>query len=444
MLKYTGKFGTQLLLLAVVLGICLPAWAGGYQITELKADYDARTRMVAVSGTSDAESGNKITLKITHESGRIVYLNEVLLDARGEFSVSVVLKESAPYGSYLVECKGNAIAEKASAVFVHYPPSHEKEITAFRIKGVKGQIAGQQINLTLPAQTQVKSLIPLYEVSDRARVLVDGMVQENGITAQDFTAPVTYTVVAEDGSTAEYTVRVRTASSSGGAGSSGSRGSRPGGTGGVLISGSQELRPELLPDPVEDPGAQPETGVPEASMFADVPQSHWAYSYIQRLKVLKVLEGTGGNRFEPESEVTTAEFAKMMITAAGIPLSERRETFLDVDEDDWFAAYAAAALERGLVEDTGYFYPEEPLKREKMAFMLYRAIQVKGITLSQDQDYSYADADQISPDRAEAVRVLSSSGVLCGDENGAFRPKAPLTRAEAAKVTQFLIGGNGQ
>ncbi|HRS66675.1 MAG TPA: hypothetical protein P5519_12405, partial [Spirochaetia bacterium] len=63
----------------------------------------------------------------------------------------------------------------------------------------------------LPAGTNVTSLVATFTVSDKATVTVNGVTQTSGVTANDFSTPKTYTVTAEDGSTATYTVEVTVA-----------------------------------------------------------------------------------------------------------------------------------------------------------------------------------------------------------------------------------------
>ena len=85
--------------------------------------------------------------------------------------------------------------------------SAAKAITAFRIDGVNGVIdeAGHTIAVTLPYGTDVTSLTPTVTVSANATVSpLSG-------AAQNFTAPVTYTVTAGNGSTQEYSVTVTAA-----------------------------------------------------------------------------------------------------------------------------------------------------------------------------------------------------------------------------------------
>lgn len=86
--------------------------------------------------------------------------------------------------------------------------SSEKEITEFSIgslaanaKGIVDQKA-KTVTFKVPAGTDVKALVPMVMVSKYATV-----VPASGVS-QDFTAPVTYTVTAEDGSKQTFTVTV--------------------------------------------------------------------------------------------------------------------------------------------------------------------------------------------------------------------------------------------
>lgn len=84
--------------------------------------------------------------------------------------------------------------------------SDAKQLTTFNfaVPAVSGVVNEQtkQINIEVPAGTDVKSLTPTIIVSDKATV-----TPASG-TQVDFTNPVVYTVKAEDGSTAAYVVTV--------------------------------------------------------------------------------------------------------------------------------------------------------------------------------------------------------------------------------------------
>jgi trimeric autotransporter adhesin len=97
-----------------------------------------------------------------------------------------------------------------------------KNITAFSFRSVDnpgltadviGVINGTTITLTVPYGTDVTGLKAMFSTSGRS-VLVEGVTQVSGTTANDFTYPVVYRVTADDGSTLDYTVTVNISPSS--------------------------------------------------------------------------------------------------------------------------------------------------------------------------------------------------------------------------------------
>ncbi|MDH4189856.1 MAG: DUF5018 domain-containing protein [Betaproteobacteria bacterium] len=85
------------------------------------------------------------------------------------------------------------------------------------------------IAVTVPSGTSLTALIATFTVSSGATVTVNGTTQVSGQTINNFTNPVVYTVRAQDGSTASYTVTVTVTSSGGGTGGGGTGG------GGTLV-----------------------------------------------------------------------------------------------------------------------------------------------------------------------------------------------------------------
>jgi hypothetical protein len=75
---------------------------------------------------------------------------------------------------------------------------------------VTATINGNAIAATVPFGTNVTALVATF-VTTGASVAVGGTAQVSGITANDFTAPVAYTVTAADGTTAVFTVTVTVA-----------------------------------------------------------------------------------------------------------------------------------------------------------------------------------------------------------------------------------------
>lgn len=86
------------------------------------------------------------------------------------------------------------------------PGDDAKEITRFTVNGVDGTITGTSIALQLPSGTALTNLVPTIVHTGAAVTPASGV-------PKDFSNPVTYTVIAVDGSTQAYTVTITTSGS---------------------------------------------------------------------------------------------------------------------------------------------------------------------------------------------------------------------------------------
>ena len=115
------------------------------------------------------------------------------------------------YYAYAVDSSGN-ISVKGINTLTIYIQSSEKEITAFRFAGLNpeivGAIAQNNILLAVAMGTDITALVATFVHSANSVVTVNDVVQVSGVTANDFTFPVTYKVTAENASFTEYTVTV--------------------------------------------------------------------------------------------------------------------------------------------------------------------------------------------------------------------------------------------
>ena len=104
---------------------------------------------------------------------------------------------------YTVTAMNGTTAQYMVEAVVH-DVDNEKSILSFVIDGVEGEIneIAKTVSLTMPEDTDVTGLVPTIEVSEGATV------SPASGEAQDFTNPVEYTVTAQNGTTAVYTVTV--------------------------------------------------------------------------------------------------------------------------------------------------------------------------------------------------------------------------------------------
>ena len=110
--------------------------------------------------------------------------------------------------------------------------STETDITAYSMseqsKAATINATNHTVAITVANGTDVTALVATFTLSDFATAKVSETPQVSGITANDFTNPVTYTVTGEDGTTTQdwvVTVTVASASSGGGGGGVGGGGS---------------------------------------------------------------------------------------------------------------------------------------------------------------------------------------------------------------------------
>jgi hypothetical protein len=88
--------------------------------------------------------------------------------------------------------------------------SNEAKITSFTVANVKGTIdeIKKEAMAVLPVFSDITALPSTFQVSTGATLLQGTVTQQNGITTNNFTNPVTFTVQAEDGTKVNYNVIV--------------------------------------------------------------------------------------------------------------------------------------------------------------------------------------------------------------------------------------------
>jgi len=121
--------------------------------------------------------------------------------------------------------------------------------------------------------------------------------------------------------------------------------------------------------------------------FADVPPTHWAFKYVQRIRERGIAQGYAGtNLYGPEDNVTREQMAKMLIMALvsrgkiSEPPSDYCESgspFTDVDSGGWSCRYIKKLKELRITQgcnppDNNRYCPQNPVTRAQMAAFIYR------------------------------------------------------------------------
>lgn len=181
--------------------------------------------------------------------------------------------------------------------------------------------------------------------------------------------------------------------------------------------------------------------VTASKSFSDL-NGHWSRSDVELLASKLLVKGVSASKFEPDRQITRAEFAALMVRALGLNLAQNQTSFTDVNSSAWYAASVESAYQAGLIRGTGanQFKPNAPVTRQEMAAMLGSAMNLLG-----RQAPSGGSGIEIFKDRGTVASWATSSvdaavraGLLQGS-GGLFRPGAASTRAEASVVLKRLL-----
>ncbi|MDN5362921.1 MAG: hypothetical protein PWP70_1968, partial [Moorella sp. (in: firmicutes)] len=171
--------------------------------------------------------------------------------------------------------------------------------------------------------------------------------------------------------------------------------------------------------------------------FADL-AGHWAARDVQVMAARHIAAGVGEGRFEPDRQITRAEFTSLLQRVLGLPAAGATAGFSDVPADAWYAPSVAAAVRAGLVH--GYedktFKPDNPVTRAEMAAMLGNALALKGLAAKLEPGrvaavlQPYKDQAAVPSWARPALAGAVTAGIIGGREDG-LAPLERATRAEA-------------
>lgn len=164
--------------------------------------------------------------------------------------------------------------------------------------------------------------------------------------------------------------------------------------------------------------------------FADT-ESHWAQDSILAVEQKGWMKGTSSTEFSPDTPLTRAQAAVILVRALGFENGDSGFTFTDISSH-WAKEEIEIAARHGIVQGKGggIFSPDESITREQMTVMLDRVLKSKApVTI----DNPYKD---IWPDDWAYIPVLSMTqqGVLTGYPDGNFHPEDDITRAQMATL----------
>lgn len=210
---------------------------------------------------------------------------------------------------------------------------------------------------------------------------------------------------------------------------------------GAPLAAQLDTTAKTLTIPLTKAGQVRITAVKKAALlFSDVPDTHWAYTYIATLTEKGIIKGMTETVFAPEQKVTRAQFLTLLMRMSGEKSVVYQGTFSDVSSDDWFSGAVAWGIKAGVTKGISQttFAPDAEITREDMAVMLLRFTSYMKYSLPTYDAAAFTDRDTISQYATESVRILQQAGLLSGKGENKFLPQDFATRAEACKLIAML------
>ncbi|WP_168928980.1 Ig-like domain-containing protein [Paenibacillus dokdonensis] len=184
-------------------------------------------------------------------------------------------------------------------------------------------------------------------------------------------------------------------------------------------------------------------GLTNYKYFTDV-GNHWAKDAINVLSSKLIIDARQGNSFEPNKNITRAEFAEFVARALGLQGDlKTAERFFDVTNSPK-SAFIGAAAKAGIVAGNtdGSFKPNSPITREQMAIMMVRAMNYAGYNSTLNfspSSYLQVFKDSKSIQSPESAARMLKEGIIQGVTPTTFQPKGNATRAQAAVMLERLL-----
>ncbi|MCL2827301.1 MAG: S-layer homology domain-containing protein [Oscillospiraceae bacterium] len=194
--------------------------------------------------------------------------------------------------------------------------------------------------------------------------------------------------------------------------------------------------------------------------FADLDDRHWVTPFLQILDRLEldVFQGVpqnGGFHFQPNRNLTRAEFAAILVRAFDLHDETAQNPFEDVPDGAWYAPYVASATAFGMVHGINLagtlFSPDADVTHQEAFVMFARVCKSLPFFDEPEKDAQeilskFQDAEDLAPWAVEDVAFLVYHGFITGTAYGSdpnfpedetivmLYPLPHITRAETAAL----------
>lgn len=157
--------------------------------------------------------------------------------------------------------------------------------------------------------------------------------------------------------------------------------------------------------------------------FADVKETAWYYDAVRFVVQNGIMNGTGDQKFDPESTTTRAMVWTMLARLSGEDTN---------GGTTWYEKGRVWAMENGISDGTN---ADGDIAREQLVVMLWRLSgSPKPVDSSLAALSNYTDGEDISSYAQQAMAWAISKGIINGMGDGTLVPGGNATRAQVARI----------
>lgn len=184
--------------------------------------------------------------------------------------------------------------------------------------------------------------------------------------------------------------------------------------------------------------------------FSDV-ADHWAKETVNDMGSRMVIQGVGDGLFQPDDNITRAQFAAIVVRGLGLKPEAGKVPFADVELSAWYSDAIRTAYAYGLIGgfEDGTFRPDAPITREQAMVIVAKAMTITALDSkltdeAVEQRLSrFADEAGLSFWARNAAAASLQAGIVTGRGEAELAPQANVTRAETAAMVRRLLQGSG-
>jgi hypothetical protein len=178
--------------------------------------------------------------------------------------------------------------------------------------------------------------------------------------------------------------------------------------------------------------------------FTDV-KYHANKAAIEALASRGIINGIGNNLFDPNSNMTRAQFATIVVRGLGLT-PRANNSFTDVTSGSWYATYVGTANTYAIVNGIGggLFNPEGTITRQEAATMVARAAKLCGMNTSYNSTQirnvlaQFDDYTKTAEWARESLAFCYDQGIL-DDSAMNINPTVYIKRCEIAQMLYNML-----